>query len=147
MFESSSGYGRHEGYTKHMPYKDPDRQREYQRQYVARRRAEYLAGKVCAVCGSTTDLQIDHVDPTLKEPSLRVRNNIFSWSAKRRAVELAKCQILCLTHHKEKTRKDREPPHGTKSRYSSRGCRCEPCTAANTEAQRKRRARLQAPLT
>ncbi len=34
-------------------------------------------------------------------------------------------------------------PHGTRSRYK-RGCRCFECRAANTEAQRRRRARIAA---
>lgn len=32
-------------------------------------------------------------------------------------------------------------PHGTRSRYTAAGCRCDKCRAANTQAYRERRAR------
>ncbi|MFA8415155.1 hypothetical protein ACEPTV_33460, partial [Burkholderia pseudomallei] len=36
--------------------------------------------------------------------------------------------------------KPRKPRHGTVRRYKD-GCRCDPCTAANTEARRRERER------
>lgn len=45
-----------------MPYKDPEREREYHRRYDAewtrKRREAYLADKQCEVCGATEDLRI-----------------------------------------------------------------------------------------
>lgn len=81
-----------------MPFKDKEAQREYQRQWVARRRSEYMADKCCAVCGRTDKLEIDHIDPETK-----VSHSIWSWSEKRRAEELAKCQILCGDCHQRKS--------------------------------------------
>lgn len=124
-----------------MPYKDPEAQREYQRAWAAKRRAAsraaFLADKSCARCGSTEDLELDHVNPADK-----VSHRIWTWSEKRRVAELAKCQVLCKPCHDRKCGldgfADRTPRHG-RGRYD-KGCRCAICTAANTEhAQRVRR--------
>jgi 5-methylcytosine-specific restriction endonuclease McrA len=85
-----------------MPYKDRDRQRAFQREWYARRRAEYLVDKRCVTCGSTDRLEVDHIDPTTK-----MSHRVWSWSAERRAAELAKCQILCKKHHKAKSRNEK----------------------------------------
>jgi hypothetical protein len=113
-----------------MAYATPAARREYQRLWCAKNRADYMTGKSCAVCGSTSSLEVDHIDPEQK-----VSHRIWSWSAERRASELAKCQILCADHHKEKTREQRPlPEHGTISRYGSiHKCRCELCRTANAE--------------
>lgn len=88
-----------------MPYKDPARQREYMRQWTERRRAEWFAGKSCAECGSTEDLELDHVDPARK-----VSHRVWSWAKERREAELAKCRALCGICHAKKT--GTEQPHG-----------------------------------
>lgn len=75
-----------------------EQQRAYQREWYARRRADWFAGKRCLVCGTSKDLRLDHIDPTKK-----VSHRVWSWSAKRRAAELDKCQVLCEDHHREKT--------------------------------------------
>ena len=90
-----------------MPYADPARQREYSREWLAVRRREYFAGKDCADCGSQERLELDHIDPRAK-----VDHKIWSWSAARREVELAKCQVLCHPCHLAKTKEHRESPHG-----------------------------------
>lgn len=116
-----------------MSYKDPEKQREYQRLWIARRRAEYLADKTCVRCGSRDRLEVDHVDPSKK-----VDHRIWSWSKARRDVELAKCQVLCWDHHREKTGDDMGfYEHGTHVMYSHHGCRCEPCTTAHRESMRE----------
>lgn len=81
-----------------MPYSDPDRQREFNREWVAKRRREWFADKACVRCGSNEDLQLDHVDPKLK-----VDHRIWSWSKERRDAETAKCQVLCYPCHITKT--------------------------------------------
>lgn len=81
-----------------MPYADPAQQREYQRLWRQRRRAAYFADKACVVCGSTDNLELDHLDPTQK-----VSHKIWSWSEQRRLVELVKCQVLCRPCHAEKS--------------------------------------------
>lgn len=86
-----------------MGYKDPDKQREYQRKWIANRRATYLLGKVCIDCGTKEDLEFDHLDPSTKW-----KHNFWSYSPKRIEAELEKCVVRCKTHHLEKTLKNKE---------------------------------------
>lgn len=81
----------------------PEAQREYQRNWIARRRAIFFADKVCSRCGSDSKLELDHIDPKTK-----ISNSIWSWSQARQSIEIAKCQILCRSCHSEKTRKNSE---------------------------------------
>lgn len=115
-----------------MPYADPERQREYMRNWIAARRAAWLEGKSCVVCGSQEDLEVDHIDRMSK-----VDHRIWSWAHERREAELVKCQVLCQVHHKEKTRHEIEAPHGTHSRYCKHGCRCLACKAAHAKTNRE----------
>ncbi len=116
------------------------------------RRDAWFADKTCADCGKTTDLQVDHIDPLTKFPTLRNGNSnaIWEWNDIRRTAELAKCQALCGDCHRTKTggewrqgmyplprelplpalpkgRKARGPvtKHGA-DRYET-GCRCGVC--------------------
>lgn len=77
-----------------MPFKDKQRKRDYQLAWYRRRRDEFFAGKVCVRCGSMDSLELDHIEPALKES-----HKIWSWSAARRAAEIAKCQVLCHNCH------------------------------------------------
>lgn len=112
-----------------VPYANPDKQRAYQREWTAKRRHAYLQDKVCAVCGTTERLELDHRDRLSK-----VSHNIWSWTEARRASELLKCQVLCHAHHIEKTRIDGSwqptQPCGTQAAYS-RDCKCQPCRSAH----------------
>ena len=104
--------------------------REYKRRWAAARRAEWMAGKSCVVCGATQSLEVDHIDPEQK-----IAHRIWTWAIPRRDAELAKCQVLCSEHHKEKTKAQRPiPEHGTISRYGSiYKCRCDLCRKANSD--------------
>ena len=121
-----------------MGYKDPDKQREYQRQWAARRRAAFFDDKSCAWCGSTERLELDHIDPELK-----VSHRIWSWSEARRAEEVAKCQVLCHDCHLDKTRIDFDlgQKHGTETSYKHYKCRCDNCRAAHAAHFRAYRLR------
>jgi hypothetical protein len=121
---------------------------KYKREWVAARRAEWMAGKSCVECGTTEELEVDHIDPTQK-----VAHRIWSWAIPRRNAELAKCQVLCKAHHLEKTKAQRpKPEHGTVSRYSSKvhKCRCDLCRRANADRaailreRKKERSAMQA---
>lgn len=86
-----------------MPYKDKNKQKEYQRIWIRERRLKYLKGKKCVKCGEKNrkKLEIDHIDWRAK-----VTHRVWSWAEKRLKEELAKCQILCRVCHKAKTKKD-----------------------------------------
>lgn len=110
-----------------MPYKDIAKRREYNRQWVRNRRAEFFKDKKCVVCGSIDRLELDHINRTEK-----VSHRIWSWSLERRKTETDKCQILCHEHHLEKTAKDMNYglKHGTATGYIRYKCRCRLCTDA-----------------
>ena len=116
-----------------MPYKDPEKQRAYQRESVARARSEWISVNGPCPCGSWENLQVDHIDPTLK-----ISHNVWSWAPLRRAEELAKCQVLCKKHHKEKTLSQmKRTTHGKKRMYEL-GCRCEKCRETKSIENAKR---------
>lgn len=114
-----------------MPMKTKDEQREYQRKWMAARRAEYFKGKFCVRCFSTERLEIHHVNPESK-----ITNAVWSWRNERRQEELNKCEILCYKCHK----KEHSAKCGSLRRYKY-GCRCDLCRGANREKGRKERAR------
>lgn len=119
-----------------------DKKREYQREWVKRRRAravEYLGGR-CVVCGIVGELEIDHKDRTTKKFN---PGTIWGRRWEVQNEELDKCQLLCEKHHLEKTIKEMDrSPHGTHNRYTT-GCRCDPCRLAHnkstTEWKRKQK--------
>ena len=125
-----------------MGYKDPQKQREYARRWMAERRASFFKDKVCVTCGANDRLELDHIDPSLKED-----HKIWSWSEQRRNEELAKCQVLCHGCHLQKTIKQlvrsHSPIHGTHNEYAAHKCRCELCTEAqrlyNREIRKKQK--------
>lgn len=106
-----------------MGYKDKDKQREYLREWMAKRRSEWFEGKVCAHCGGTKELELDHIDPAQK-----IHHAIWSWRKARREIELSKCQPLCERCHMKKTLAERpQTDHGKAGMYYGRGCRCDLC--------------------
>lgn len=121
-----------------MPYKDPERQRQFQRERLAARKAEFYRDKCCVRCGSTESLELDHIDRTQK-----VSHSVWSWSQVRRDAEIAKCQVLCHNCHWEKTRDDMgwRQVHGTPTSYSKYKCRCDLCREAHAAEAREYRAR------
>ena len=124
-----------------MPYANPDAQRAYQLAWITRRRDEWIAENgPCQRCGSTEDLEVDHVDPATKS-----MNPTAIWGKSKlvRMRELAKCQVLCKRCHGEKTAAQFriEHEHGTEGRYG-KGCRCDGCRAAHTARGADYRARM-----
>lgn len=102
------------------------------RRYQANRlwAIEQLGGK-CVHCGATDKLEFDHLDRSEKEDT--VANLLRGRGRKALAKELARCQLLCKKCHKRK----HEPPHGTRSRYTNRGCRCDDCRNASNKYNRE----------
>src|SRR4030081_2007122 len=112
-----------------MPMPTKELQREYQRLWIARRRAAYFKDKSCVDCGSKESLQLDHIDRTTK-----VDHRIWSWSEERRSEELEKCTVRCQPCHQIKTNNDLDrgyTVHGSEIRGYHHGCRCEACTEAH----------------
>jgi hypothetical protein len=121
-----------------MPYKDKRKQSEYQNRQVKAARKQWLdENGQCRFCGSSIDLEVDHIDPLTK-----VSHRIWSWSKQRRDAELAKCQPLCKKCHREKSISaiSLKINHGTHSGYAYYGCRCDECKRAHAQYchQRKR---------
>jgi len=104
--------------------KEVHRTYQLDRYYRHRQEAiEFLGGK-CVECGSTANLEFDHIDPGVKEYEvcdLYDRKNLWD-------TELSKCQLLCNDCHKSKT--FGVPEHGTYRMHKHYGCRCETCVAA-----------------
>lgn len=110
-----------------------ERKREYQRAWNRGRRLQFIAGQCCAKCGSTENLELDHIDPKSKAD-----HRIWTWSISRIEAEVAKCQWLCRNCHVEKSVLERggfrrgAGPHGSKNRYDG-GCRCDCCRRAYSQ--------------
>lgn len=87
-----------------MPYKNPSKQREFQRKWVAKRRSDHFKGKHCANCGkaiTSKTAELDHKKAKMN----RTGHKIWSREKKDRAKEIKKTQILCKACHKKKTAK------------------------------------------
>ena len=84
---------------------DIEYRRAYRRNYYRSRRLEIIGemGGKCSVCGSTENLQIDHVDAELKVFNVGSR---LDCARKTIESELNKCQLLCQKCHLEKTKVD-----------------------------------------
>lgn len=116
-----------------MPRKSREEYNAYMNNYMkeryARRREEAVAalGGKCVSCGTTENLEFDHIDPAGKDFAM-ARASAFS--EKRWQAELAKCQLLCGDCHKAKHAT--QHPCGTVHRYWA-GCKCGPCKGANSK--------------
>lgn len=128
-----------------MGYTDKDKQREYQKAWIARRRFEYFKDKSCSWCGSIEELELDHIDPDEKLFSPATLWGMSDANPNKIA-ELAKCQVLCCECHKTKTIEQMPVTHGfipyehgTRNSYNRRNCRCGECRNWNIERVRKQR--------
>lgn len=126
---------------------------KYQKPAIDRRRlwARQLLGDVCASCGTSDQLEFDHVDRTSK--SFNIGSNLLK-KKQDLIAELKKCQLLCRPCHAEKTKNESqalysgprpETEHGTLTMYAWHKCRCDPCMEANTEYHRQYRERKKWP--
>lgn len=111
-----------------MPYKDKEKQKTYQREWVAWKRAVWIdQNGPCVVCNSEEKLEVDHIDPRQKSMSVSTM-----WTRRKEVIEaeLSKCQVLCVDCHKEKTKQQHEEKtlktHNPATMYG-KGCRCDSC--------------------
>jgi 5-methylcytosine-specific restriction endonuclease McrA len=120
-------------------------QKKQQELRAARRAAWIEANGPCKRCGSTQELEVDHIDPATKDPRLKGPRAaaVWAWSEENRAAELAKCQVLCSVCHLKKTVDEAGGPrqHGSFGMYTRHACRCEACREAARLAARSYYAR------
>jgi 5-methylcytosine-specific restriction endonuclease McrA len=116
---------------------------EYNKRRYALLKEEALRrlGGACVSCGSTEELEFDHILRSSK--SKEVTRALLS-SRKGLEEELDKCQLLCKPCHLKKTleesgREAAEGTHGTLSSY--RYCHCDLCRKAKRDWQAKHRAK------
>lgn len=103
-------------YHRVVPYADPEKQKAFQRAWLAARRQEWIAANgPCTDCGSWEKLQVDHLDAKDK-----VSHRVWSWSKVRRENELAKCVVRCFPCHLAKTIQSGEFPGGPKGENNYR---------------------------
>ncbi len=124
----------------------------YMRDYMLRRyhrrrkeAIEHLGGK-CVRCGSQDGLEFDHIDPETK--LFDIARRMAGVAETKFWEEINKCQLLCATHHQEKTLQDNgqqsaKTTHGTLSSY--RYCKCEKCREVKSRYNREYRARNTLP--
>jgi len=80
-----------------MPYKNKEKQRQYQNKWAKNRREKWLLDNgPCVICGSWENLEVHHKDPTQKES-----HKIWTWCEERRLVELIKCEVRCSDCHND----------------------------------------------
>ena len=118
-----------------------EEKRAYQRGWIKKRRDDWIEsqGGLCVICGSTEELEVDHIDRETKLCNPRLvwsRNQAF------REAELAKCQVLCSDCHQKKTTKENTRPveHGSYRRGYSTGCKCDACMESMRIFWRNRRS-------
>ncbi|HKZ42468.1 MAG TPA: HNH endonuclease, partial [Candidatus Hodarchaeales archaeon] len=96
-----------------MPYLDRSKQQEFQREWLRRRRQEWIDEHgPCSLCGSDNEMEIHHLGS-------KVSHHVWSWSEERRKAELSKCVVLCGDCHQKETAKQRRLmiPHGSRTKY------------------------------
>jgi hypothetical protein len=96
-----------------------------------------LGGK-CARCGTTENLEFDHIDPSTKVFAISAELS-RAWAAL--VQEASKCQLLCKPCHVAKGEDRPELKHGTYYVYWYWTCRCDPCKAANASKSADLRAK------
>lgn len=86
-----------------MPMRTKEEQRAYQLAWIKARRDTWIRENgPCKSCGTWNNLEVDHKDYKTKMFSV---SSLWSLSPNniKRISELAKCQVLCLPCHRQKT--------------------------------------------
>lgn len=88
------------------------------RRYYEKRKDELLGilGRECVKCGSTSDIEFDHVDPSTKSFTVMQK---WNFPMEVLISEIAKCQPLCSKCHKEKPLRTTELGTGVVSRENA----------------------------
>ena len=122
----------------------PQTRAAYMRTYIKARRKvrrarliELLGGR-CVRCGSTDELEFDHID---SETKVFAVGSDMSRAWDKLVEEALKCQLLCRECHVAKGIEDRPEPAHSYYRYWYYGCRCATCKAANARKSARQRER------
>jgi hypothetical protein len=122
----------------------PQTRAAYMRTYIKARRKvrrarliELLGGR-CVSCGSTDELEFDHIDPETKVFAV---GSDMSRAWDKLVEEALKCQLLCRECHVAKGIEDRPEPAHSYYRYWYYGCLCATCKAANARKSARQRER------
>ncbi len=103
---------------------------------------ELLGGR-CKRCKADTELEFDHIDPAKKTMSL---SGLFTKPTIVAAVTelVTKCQLLCKTCHREKSRAEQQVErgfrHGSFYGWLNKKCQCHVCLTAKWAFHDKRNA-------
>jgi 5-methylcytosine-specific restriction endonuclease McrA len=118
---------------------------EYMREYMLKRyhrrrdKALEILGGCCVDCGTTDNLEFDHVDP--KDKSFDVARAFTSMAESKLWSELHKCLIRCTRCHLKKTSNENSVGHG-EGKTGKKNCRCDLCRPLkNAYAQEFKRRR------
>ena len=109
--------------------------REYQRNRYEERRTQAveILGGVCVDCGTTDNLEFDHVDPSTKEFAIGDMFSKYSWEKIEQ--ELIKCVLRCKPCHGIKSLSNGDiysVEHGG-GLSGKKNCKCPPCKAKKAE--------------
>ena len=99
------------------------------KKYIQKRRQDWIdsQGGHCVKCGSTDELEVDHI---YQEEKSREVSSLWVLKESTRMDELKKCQVLCHDCHLEKTVAEKDPMrHGTWYSAYFKKCKCEDCLA------------------
>ena len=112
---------------------------EYMRVYMLeryhrrRREGREFLGGVCVDCGTTEDLEFDHVDRESKEFMI---SGMSSCSEARFWAEVRKCVLRCKTCHYARTAQQLGVEHGGGA-SGKKNCPCASCKARKAEYMKR----------
>lgn len=116
-----------------MSYSSEENKKYLSKRYYSQRNSfiSELGGE-CRQCGSTDNLEIDHINP--EDKSFNVGALWAEKDLRRVRQELEKCQLLCSSCHRLKTAKenskrllDKGYSHGTYYSFQNKKCACDIC--------------------
>lgn len=117
------------GHTKETRARAYDKMKMYRKEW-------FLENGPCISCRSWEHLEVDHIKPKQKK-----HHAVWTWKPERRETELARCQVLCKTCHKQKHAwlKIAKLTHGTRAMYRKYNCRCITCKTNKSFLNKQRK--------
>lgn len=134
----------------HVSYRDdPEARREYQRLYNQRHRLRgiELLGGQCTICGNLDDAELIFRYKDWQEEAGHIP--VLNWGiAWKRLVDMMAHDYDLICRGCRSQELADAVPHGSDTKYSDHGCRCDECKAAhaayNLPYSRARKKRLKA---